>query len=179
MANVKISELTAASAIVSGDIFEVSQGTGPYNSRKATGSQIQTFVLGGYTGASTISTVGSVTVGTWQSVLKDQSFQFFNSGASSTLDYANGSVQRWAPAGSVSLSVTNWPPSGGLGELLIEGINLGAATITWPTVNWIKSDGTTTTTFASAGVTLVSSGTDWVFLWTRDSGTSVYGKVVR
>lgn len=242
MANVKISELTAASALVSGDIFEVSQGTGPYNSRKATGTQLQTFVLSGYTGASTISTVGSVTVGTWQGsvvagqyggtgvvntgktitlggnfttsgayavtltltaattvtlpttgtlstlagaetliskTLKGQSVQYYDSTTTSALDYTNGSHQRWAPTGSVTLSVTNWPASGVLGELLIEGINLGGATITWPTVNWIKSDGTTTTTFASNGVTLQATGTDWVFLWTRDGGTTVYGKIVR
>lgn len=330
MANVKISELTAASAIVSGDIFEVSQGPGPYGSRKATGTQVQTFVLSGYSGATTIVTVGSVTTGTWQGTvvgvpyggtgastavgarsnlgaaasgansditsltglttslsiaqggtnastaagartnlglainsdvqaydaelaaiagltsaadrlpyftgagtaalavfttfgrslvddtdasasratlglgtaatmagpsgtivgttdaqtltsktLKSQSIQYFNSGTTSALDYTNGSHQRWAPTGTVSLTISNWPASGVLGELLIEGINLGAATITWPTINWIKSDGTTTTTFASNGVTLQSSGTDWVFLWTRDGGTTVYGKIVR
>jgi hypothetical protein len=111
--------------------------------------------------------------------LKSQSIQYFNSGTTSALDYTNGSHQRWAPTGTVSLTISNWPASGVLGELLIEGINLGAATITWPTVNWIKSDGTTTTTFASNGVTLQSTGTDWVFLWTRDGGTTVYGKIVR
>lgn len=111
--------------------------------------------------------------------LKSQSIQYFNSGTTSALDYTNGSHQRWAPTGTVSLTVSNWPASGVLGELLIEGINLGGATITWPTVNWIKSDGTTTTTFASNGVTLQATGTDWVFLWTRDAGTTVYGKIVR
>lgn len=66
MANLKISELTAASAIVSGDIFEVSQGAGPYGSRKASATQIQTFVLGGYPGSTSITTVGTVATGTWQ-----------------------------------------------------------------------------------------------------------------
>lgn len=330
MANVKISDLTAASALVSGDIFEVSQGSGTLVSRKATATQIQTFVLSGYSGATSIVTLGSVATGTWQGsvvavgyggtgastasgarsnlgaaasgansditslsglttalsvlqggtgastttaarsnlglaigidvqgydaelaaiaglvsaadrvpyftgsetaalatltsfgrsiiddtdasatratlglgtaatmvgpsgtivgttdaqtltskTLKSQSIQYFNSGATSALDYTNGSHQRWAPTGTVSLTISNWPASGVLGELLIEGINLGAATITWPTVNWIKSDGTTTTTFASNGVTLQSTGTDWVFLWTRDGGTTVYGKIVR
>lgn len=114
-------------------------------------------------------------------MLQDTGWDYYDSTTTSALDYTNGSVQRWAPTGSVTLSVTNWPPSGALGELLIEGINLGDATITWPTVNWIKVDGTgnTTTTFSSSGYTLLTSGTDWVFLWTRDAGTNVYGKIVR
>lgn len=113
-------------------------------------------------------------------MVKDHGFVYYNSGTTNALDYTNGSHQRWAPTGTVTLSITNWPPSGNLGELLIEGVNLGAATITWPAaINWIKSDGTTTTTFSSNGVTLQSSGTDFVFLWTRDAGTTIYGKVVR
>ena len=282
MANIKISDLPAATSVAAGDLFEVSQGSGTLTSRKATGTQVQSFVLGSYAGATSITTLGTVSTGTWQGsiiagayggtgngffavsgpatslktftfpnasatvltdsavvtgaqggtgvantgktitlggnfatsgayaltltltaatsvtlpttgtlatlanvetltskTLKGQSVQYYNSGTTSALDYTNGSHQRWAPTGTVSLTVTNWPASGVLGELLIEGINLGAATITWPTINWIKSDGTTTTTFASNGVTLQSSGTDWVFLWTGDGGTTVYGKIVR
>jgi len=105
---------------------------------------------------------------------------YYNSNTTNALSYTNGTHQRWAPnTGAQTLSITNWPSSGNLGQLLIEGINLGAATITWPTISWIKADGTTTTTFSSNGVTLQSSGTDWVLLWTRDAGTTVYGKVVR
>jgi len=113
-------------------------------------------------------------------MLQDTGWDFFDSSTTNALDYTNGSHQRWAPnTGAQTLSITNWPPSGNLGELLIEGVNLGAATITWPTINWIKSDGTTTTTFSANGVTLQTSGTDFVFLWTRDAGTTIYGKVVR
>jgi hypothetical protein len=112
-------------------------------------------------------------------MFKDYGIVFYDSGSTSALDYTNGSGQRWAPTGTVTLSITNWPPTGNLGELLIKGINLGAATITWPTVNWIKSDGTTTTTFSSNGVTLQTSGTDWVILWTHDAGTTIYGKIIR
>lgn len=111
--------------------------------------------------------------------LKDSGYAYYNSGATSALDYTNGSHQRWTPSGTAPLTIANWPPNGTTGELLIEGVNLGAATITWPTINWIKSDGTTTTTFSSNGITLQSSGTDWVILWTRDGGTTIYGKVVR
>lgn len=112
-------------------------------------------------------------------MLKDTGWTYFNSNTTSALDYINGSIQRWAPSGTVTLSVTNWPPSGNLGELFVEGINLGAATITWPTINWITSTGVTTTTFGSNGVTLQTSGTDWFLLWTRDAGTTIYGKFVR
>lgn len=115
-----------------------------------------------------------------RAMLKDTGYAYFNSSTTNALDYVNGSHQRWTPAtGAQTLSIANWPPSGNLGELLIEGVNLGAATITWPTINWIKSDGTTTTTFSANGVTLQTSGTDWVLLWTRDAGTTIYGKVVR
>jgi hypothetical protein len=112
--------------------------------------------------------------------LRDYGYVYFNSGTTNALNYENGSHQRWAPnTGAQTLSITNWPPSGNLGELLIEGVNLGAATITWPTINWITSTGATTTTFSSNGVTLQTSGIDWVLLWTRDAGTTIYGKIVR
>ena len=114
-----------------------------------------------------------------RAMFKDTGYTYYDSTTTSALDYTNGSVQRWAPTGTVTLTVTNWPPSGNLGELFIEGVNLGAATITWPSINWITSTGATTTTFALNGVTLQTSGTDWVLLWTRNAGTTIYGKVVR
>lgn len=116
---------------------------------------------------------------TRRTMLKDTGWTYYDSNSTSALDYTNGSVQRWAPSGTVTFSVTNWPPSGNLGELFVQGINLGAATITWPTINWITSTGATTTTFSGNGVTLQSSGTDWMILWTRDGGTTIYGKFVR
>lgn len=115
-----------------------------------------------------------------RTMLQDFGYSYFDSTTTNALNYVNGSHQRWAPAtGAQTLSITNWPPTGNLGELLIEGVNLGAATITWPTINWIKFDGTTTTAFSGNGVTLQASGTDWILLWTRNGGTTIYGKVVR
>ena len=117
-----------------------------------------------------------------RTMYKDTGWVYYNSTTTAALDFTNGSQQRWAPTASSSptLSITNWPPSGNLGELLIEGVNLGAAgTITWPTINWITSTGATTTTFSANGVTLQTSGTDWCLLWTRDAGTTIYGKFVR
>lgn len=115
-----------------------------------------------------------------RAMFKDVGYTYYNSGTTNALDYVNGSHQRWTPnTGAQTLSITNWSPTGNLSELLIEGVNLGAATITFPTINWINSDGTTTTTFSSNGVTLQTSGVDWIVLWTRDAGTTIYGKVIR
>lgn len=66
MANIKISELPAATSVAAGDLFEVSQGSGTLTSSKATGTQVQTFVLSNYVGASSITTVGTIGSGTWQ-----------------------------------------------------------------------------------------------------------------
>ena len=137
------------------------------------------------TSLSAISLTGDLTGGDYsltRTMYKDTGWVYYNSSTTAALDFTNGSQQRWAPTASSSptLSITNWPPSGNLGELLIEGVNLGAAgTITWPTINWITSTGATTTTFSSNGVTLQTSGTDWCLLWTRDAGTTIYGKFVR
>ena len=207
MANVKISELTAIAAVEANDLFEVSEDTGggTFSSKKATATQVKSFAVGSanvsFTGPTaartftlpdsnaTIAILGANTFSANQTladnqiirpIIKDGAVAYFNSGTTNALDYTNGSHQRWAPnTGAQTLSITNWPPTGNLGELLIEGVNLGAATITWPTINWIKSDGTTTTTFSSNGVTLQSSGIDWVLLWTRDAGSTIYGKIVR
>lgn len=112
--------------------------------------------------------------------LQDYGYVYFDSTSTNALNFTNGSHQRWAPStGAQTLSITNWSPAGTLAELLIEGVNLGAATITWPTINWVTSTGATTTTFASNGVTLQTSGVDWVLLWTRDAGTTIYGKIIR
>lgn len=104
---------------------------------------------------------------------------WYDSNTNSSLLFSNGKHQRWAPTGTVSLTLSGWAASGRMCELMIEGINLGAATITWPSINWIRGDGSTTTTFSQNGITLRSSGTDWVLLWTRDAGTTIYGKILR
>jgi len=97
-----------------------------------------------------------------------------------TFDYAAGNYQKLTVTGAHTWNaVSNWPVTGNLGELLIELVNGASSFITWPTINWVKSDGSVTTTFASNGVTLQTSGTDFLLLWTRDAGTTVYGKFAR
>ncbi len=115
-------------------------------------------------------------------MLQDTGWNYFNSGTTNALDFTKGSHQHWAPTASSNptLTISNWPPSGAMGELLIEGVNLGAAgTIAFPTANWFKSDGTFAASPSAAGVTLQTSGTDFILFWTRDAGTTLYAKVIR
>lgn len=103
-----------------------------------------------------------------------------NSGtAAQALDFSAASHQRLAVTGAFTLSTTGWSAAGQTCELLLELVNGAAFVVTWPTINWVKADGTTTTSFASNGVTLQAAGTDWVLLWTRDGGATIYGRVCR
>lgn len=97
-----------------------------------------------------------------------------------TFTVSTGAVQRLVVGGAITIATTGWPSTGTYGELVIELVNGGAFSITWPaSINWIKIDGTTSTSFTTNGVQLLSTGTDWVTLWTRDGGTTIYGKIVR
>lgn len=103
-----------------------------------------------------------------------------NSGTTTqTIDYSAGQNQRIAVTGAHTIATSNWPAAGKLGTLLLELVNGAAFTVTWPTIYWVKADGSFTTTFASNGVTLQTAGTDYILLWTRDGGTTIRGKVVR
>lgn len=118
-----------------------------------------------------------------RAMLKDCGLVYVDKGNSSTttqtLDFTAGSHQKITATGNHTIATSNWPPSGNLGEMLLELVNGAAFTITWPTINWVKSDGSFTTTFSENGVTLQSSGTDFIVLWSRDAGTTIYGKVIR
>jgi hypothetical protein len=108
-----------------------------------------------------------------------------NSGTSTqTYDYTAGSVQTSTATGNHTIATSNWPPTGNLGEILIILTNGGAYTLTWPTINWILPTGATSTSISTylAALTgrtaLQSSGVDQVLLWSRDAGTTIYGKLV-
>lgn len=118
-------------------------------------------------------------------MLKDTGLVFLdkgNSGTSTqTLDYTAGSHQKITATGNHTIATSNWPPTGNTGVILLEAVNFGAYTITWPTINWVKPDGSTTTSASTwlAAMTgrtaFQSSGTDFIKLWTRDAGTTIYG----
>lgn len=176
--------------------FVVSSVASAVNYLYATGSATNNNVVLGALGTDTNIGIALTVKGTGvvtaldapltRAMLKDIGWTFYdhtgvNGSSNHALDFTNGIHQRWAPVAgtTAALTVSNWPPSGNLGELLIEGVNLAAAPASFSGINWVKSDGTVTTTFASSGVTLQTSGTDFILLWTRDAGTTTYGKVVR
>lgn len=133
-------------------------------------------------GATFTGAVGLSDQNLTRTMLKDQGYAYFNSNTTNALDFVNGSYQRWAPTASSNptLTISNWPPSGNLGEMLVEAVNLAAAgTVTYPAANWIKSDGTFAASPSAGGVTFQSAGTDFILFWTRDAGTTIYAKVVR
>lgn len=96
-----------------------------------------------------------------------------------SISFTAGQHQRAQVLGAVSFTFTNWPDSTMSGMMMLELVNGGAFAITWPTINWMLADGTFTQVFSSNGTPLQSAGTDFVMLWTRDGGATVYGKVVR
>lgn len=118
-----------------------------------------------------------------QWALQDVAMTYLDKGTVSTgtvtFSFADASHQRLQVGGALTIAVNGWSPTNNNATLMIELVNGASAAITWPTINWIKSNGTTTTSFASNGITLQTSGTDFVVLWTRDGGTTIFGKVVR
>lgn len=83
--------------------------------------------------------------------------------------------QRLQVGGALTIATSGWPASGTFGDLLLEIVNGSAFTITWPTLSWVKTDGTTQSTPTR---TLQASGTDFVVMWTRNGGTTVYARFV-
>lgn len=123
-----------------------------------------------------------------RAMLVDFGYTFLDKGNSSTttqtFNYTAGSHQKVTATGNHTIATSNWPPTGNLGEILIEYVNGGAYALTWPTINWLLSNGSTTTSFATymadnpGRSTLQSSGTDFIVLWSRDAGTTIYGKLI-
>lgn len=100
-----------------------------------------------------------------------------------TFTQSVANVQRLQVGGALTIATTGWPTSGTFGELLIKLVNAGAYAVTLPTINWIKPDGTLTTTFATyltaiSRPALQTSGTDFLYLFSDDAGVTIYGKLI-
>jgi hypothetical protein len=87
-----------------------------------------------------------------------------------SLDYSQGAVQRVVMTNGVTLTgVTNWPPSGQFGRLILEVRNNGAYTWTWPTTyHWPGGTAPEVST----------SGRDIFTLTSYDNGLNVDGSVI-
>jgi hypothetical protein len=96
-----------------------------------------------------------------------------------SINVASAKAQRFTPTANTTLTFTNWPAVGFVGELLLQVVNAGSKLDGVTAVNWILPDGTTTSNFSNTGVTLQSSGIDFLTLWTLNGGSTVYGKVIR
>jgi hypothetical protein len=96
------------------------------------------------------------------------------------LNRAANNWQQVTVAGSLTFSITNWPSGANYVDMHIQLINGGSGTITWPTINWKKTDGSGTyaTTPALAGITFQTSGVDWITIWSID-GATYYAEVKR
>ena len=98
------------------------------------------------------------------------------------LNYQAGTHQRIKATGDFTITTSGWPPTGNTGVLLLEYVGDGTArTVTWPMINWIKSDGTITTDFVSSGVILINDddAPNFILLWSRDAGATIFGKWIR
>lgn len=118
----------------------------------------------------------------WIQALRDSNEVVQDLGTRTTataVDITDGNVVTFTVGGNFTLSFTGWYTDLKYQDILIKGTNMGAYTITWPTINWVLGDGSTTTTFANTGIVLQTSGVDFVFIWTVNNGTTLYGKVLR
>ena len=100
-----------------------------------------------------------------------------------TFTQSGGNVQRLQVGGALTIAVSGWATMGIFSDILLRLVNAGSATVTLPTINWINPDGTLTTTFATyltaiARPALQTSGVDFMYLFTLDAGTTIYGKLL-
>ena len=107
-----------------------------------------------------------------------------NSGTSTqTFDMTAGSHQQVTATGSHTWAVSGWPPTGNTGYIQIRYVNAGSYTLTSPTINWQLPTGGHTTVFATymtaiGRTALQTSGIDEWVLWSSNSGTDIYGKIL-
>jgi hypothetical protein len=86
-----------------------------------------------------------------------------------TFDRTGGVIsQRLQVGGNLIIATTGWPTTGTYGELLIEIVNGGSATLTFAdSITWITDD--------SLPPTFQASGTDFFVLWTHNGGSLLFG----
>jgi hypothetical protein len=117
-----------------------------------------------------------------RALLKDSAAKFVDLGASGTaaqvLDHELAHHFKSTATGNHTVSFSNWPATD-TGFIVYELVNGGAFAVTLPTINFVKPDGTTTTSLGtyltalgiSGRTTLQSAGTDIFLLMNTANGT--------
>lgn len=123
-----------------------------------------------------------------RAMLVDCGYTFLDKGnsatATQTFDFTAGSHQKVTATGDHTIALSNWPPTGNLGIMVIDYVNAGAFTLTLPTWNWTLANGTTTTSLATllaqngTRTALQASGRDRFVVMSEDAGTTVYAALV-
>lgn len=81
-----------------------------------------------------------------------------------TIDLADGSVVKMTLGADITLSFTGW--TSGVCETVSLMINPSTHSVTWPSgIKWENN----------AVPSLEASQDNWVFLWSMDGGTTIYG----
>mgnify|MGYP007077394707 FL=1 len=197
MANIKISDMTAASSASGAQEFEVNEsGT----TKKVTGTQLSTFIRGNVTlgdlsvtaSAAELNYNDITTLGTSEASkvvtadangdvnlseeLKAKSYNetyaaVTSSGAATTVNCETGNAFSHTLTEATTFTFSNPPASGTAYSMSIEIIQDASASgyaITWPTsVDWPSATAPTLTATASAK--------DVFVFYTRDGGTNWYG----
>jgi hypothetical protein len=197
MANIKISDMTAASSASGGQEFEVNESG---STKKVTGTQLSTFIRGNVTlgdlsvtaSAAELNYNDITTLGTSEASktvtadangdvnlseeLKAKSYNetyaaVTSSGASTTVNCETGNAFSHTLTEATTFTFSNPPASGTAYSMSIEIIQDSGASgyaITWPTsVDWPSATAPTLTATASAK--------DVFVFYTRDGGTNWYG----
>ena len=180
----------SGAALVSGDLVLGSVYVAVYNGTAfqllaPTKNYIDQLVVSGtLPGANTPANAGKFfttngTVGSWASIdLRGEpvTAKPVSGTAAQVINYTAGEGQSLTATGSFAFSATGFP-AGRCAGILLMATNWGAFAPTSSGITWFKSDGTTTTNFATSGITLPAAGVGKLALWSLD-GTTIYGQAV-
>jgi len=96
-----------------------------------------------------------------------------------TFVVSDRSLQKLTVGGAITIALSGWPDAGTRGDIEIELVNGGAfAEPIWPSIVWMRGDGSSGLTFSSMGVVLQAAGSNFVALWSTDAGATIYGRAI-
>lgn len=109
-------------------------------------------------------------------LMKDTAEAVYNAGSVSgavAIDYTNGQYQYMTATGNItSLTVSNWPISGRLGFMTLEITQDGTRTLA-------LTSAYKTPSAAGAALTSGATATDFLYITTRDAGTTINTNINR